>query len=58
MNVYKLQNHRVNLVSTRMFRVCDLTSSLVVGIKAISRRNAMLKGKEYFGDTSKVLVLN
>ena len=58
MNRYKLQNHRVSLVSTRMFRVCDLTSCLVVGIKAISRRNAMLKGKEYFGDTSKVLVLN
>lgn len=57
MNGYKLQNHRISLISTRMFRVCDLTSSLVVGIKAINRRSAMLKGKQYFGNTSKVMII-
>ena len=58
MNTYKLQNHRIKLLKLRTFRVYNLASHLVVSIKAISRRNAMLKGKEYFGDTSKVLVLN
>ena len=61
MRRYKLQNHRTelpNICRIRLYRVCNLASHLVVSIKAINRRSAMLKGKQYFGDTSKVLVLN
>jgi len=57
MRSYKLQNHSIKLSKTRLFRVCDLTSCLVSGIKATSRRNAMLKGIKYF-NTSKVMVMS
>ena len=57
MNTYKLQNHRIKLLKLRTFRVYNLASHLVVSIKAISRRNAMLKGKQYFGSTSKVMII-
>ena len=56
MRSYKLQNHSIKLSRTRLFRVCDLTSCLVSGIKATSRRNAMLKGMKYF-NTSKVMII-
>ena len=57
MRGYKLQNHSIKLSKTRLFRVCDLTSCLVSGIKATSRRDAMLKGMKYF-NTSKVMIMS
>ncbi len=57
MRGYKLQNHSIKLSKIRLFRVCDLTSCLVSGIKATSRRDAMLKGMKYF-NTSKVMIMS
>ena len=57
MRGYKLQNHSIKLSKIRLFKVCDLTSCLVSGIKATCRRDAMLKGMKYF-NTNKVMIMN
>ena len=57
MRGYKLQNHSIKLSKIRLFKVCDLTSCLVSGIKATGRRDAMLKGMKYF-NTSKVMIMS